>query len=64
MKVGDLVSYGEWYNHSKNPRKARIGLIVDQLFQAFFVMWVNHEHEWECADELVIVDNARCTDVG
>lgn len=55
MKVGDLVTYGDWYHNNVNG-KQRIGVIVDASTQdTWFVMWSKHEHEWECGEDLEVI---------
>ena len=59
MKVGDLVTYGDWYLHNVNGER-RIGVIIDAATQdTWFVMWSKHEHEWECGEDLEVVDERR-----
>ena len=59
MKIGDLVTYGDWYNHDINGKR-RLGVIIDSATQdTWFVMWVNHEDEWEDADDLEVINERR-----
>ena len=59
MKVGDLVTYGAWYDNNVKG-KPRVGMIVDVGDQdSWFVMWSKHEHEWEYGEDLEIVNEPR-----
>lgn len=56
MKIGDLVTYGKWFNGIQ-----RVGIILeteksDSPF--WFVMWSGHEPEWECQDEIEVLNGA------
>jgi hypothetical protein len=55
MKAGDLVTYGVWYRG-----KERIGMLVEaDAHENWFVMWVNHEDEWENEDDLEVINERR-----
>ena len=58
MKVGDLVTYGNWYCGNR-----RIGMILErdeyvtrpEVEARLFVMWTDYEPEWECEGDLCIL---------
>ena len=58
MKVGDLVTYRNWYCGSR-----RIGIILDtgdddpDHDPSWLVMWTApHEPEWEYEDEMEVIN--------
>jgi len=55
MKAGDLVTYGVWYRG-----KERIGMLVEtDGHKSWFVMWANHEDEWEYVEDLEVINERR-----
>ena len=58
MKVGDLVTYGDWYVGKQNP----VGLVVESADNGanwFFVMWQDRPPEWEDENELIIINDRQ-----
>ena len=56
MKVGDLVTYGEWYTHNVYGNN-RVGVILQTGdHDEFYVWWSGHEPEWELEDDLEIIN--------
>ena len=67
MKIGDLVTYGKWYRHNVYG-SMRIGVILegdpgnrkgDPKRSSWFVMWSGFDPEWECEDDLELLDENR-----
>ena len=63
MKVGDLVTYGDWYLNNTHG-KHRFGIILEgKIFasrihcSSWFVMWFGHESEWEEEEDLEVVND-------
>ena len=61
MKVGDLVSYGEWFEENMSgPRP--YGIIIDireQLLQ-LCVMWgAAHKPVWELKNDIEVINESR-----
>lgn len=57
MKVGDLVTYGDWY-----VGKQTVGLVVESADNGaswFFVMWQDRPPEWEDKNELIIINDRQ-----
>ena len=56
MKVGDLVTYGKWFvDHVHGI--SRVGVILEDGDQnSFYVWWSGHEPEWECEEDLEILN--------
>ena len=56
MKVGDLVTYGKWFAQASGS-SSRIGVILEGGDQnSFYVWWSGHEPEWECEEDLEIIN--------
>ena len=57
MKVGDLVTYGNWFNG-----ESRIGVVLESDpsgYPTWFIMWSDHEPEWELENELEVLSENR-----
>ena len=57
MKVGDLVTYGPWYQRNTTGSQ-RVGVILenDEFTTHWFVLWSGAEPEWECEEDLELLN--------
>jgi len=63
MRVGDLVTYGTWYEsnvHGSNP----IGVILEasrrnRPVRYWFVMWGPDIRVWELEDDIEVLNESR-----
>tara|TARA_B100000214_G_scaffold174871_1_gene125665 strand:- start:160 stop:330 length:171 start_codon:yes stop_codon:yes gene_type:complete len=56
MKVGDLVTYGKWFN---GPPRIGVVLEAGLHYSSWFIMWSDYEPEWEMEDELEVLSESR-----
>ena len=63
MKVGDLVTYGSWYDDNVSDRSP-IGVILEAGRQKmparyWYVMWSSETRVWELEDDIEVMHENR-----
>ena len=60
MKIGDLVTYGDWFESNVTGPNL-IGVIIQPVRRNEYVLvaWAGHEPAWECIEDLKVLNESR-----